>query len=254
MVEDDRFAWVPLAAIADRDLTLEQLRVLLALLSFKTPESDVVFPRRQTIANMTGLHLSNISMATSALEAKGWLKKDGKGGHSKSTRYTITIPNTVAQSATVAEQATVAQSATGTVAEQATGLRVAESATGKEQTSEQTNRTKKGGSFDPVDWLLSHGVSAQHIRDWLSVRKTKRAANTETAFVRVLNQARLADLSMDRVVQIMAERNWQSFEADWIKTKAISTDGKQANPVAGELRNRGGRREVFNNVAGWVPA
>lgn len=133
-------------------------------------------------------------------------------------------------------------------------MRVADSARGKEHTSEQTNRTERPGPFDPVAWLLNHGVSSQHIRDWLHVRKAKRAANTETAFVRILNQANRANLTLDHVVQIMAEKSWQGFEADWIKGQPGSSDSKQAKPVAGELRKCGGRREVFNDVAGWVPA
>lgn len=135
------FSYMPIEAFTDKRLTLEQLRVLGALFSFRGKDSNTVWPRRQAIAERCGLHLSNISSATSALEKLGWLSKDGKGGHSKSTRYTITVPDTVAQSATVAERATVAQSATGTVAQQATRMRVAESARGKEVNQEHTNGT-----------------------------------------------------------------------------------------------------------------
>ena len=261
---DTRFVMLPIAAIRDRRLTMEQLRVLAALYSFESSDSDVVFPSRQVISEMTGMHQSNISAATSALEAKGWLKKDGKGGHSRATRYTITIPYTVAQSATVAEQATVAHSAIGTVAQSATVTQrtIAEQATGPVADSargkEHTNRTKKTYTanpiFDPVAWLLDHGVSSPHIRDWLSVRKTKKAANTETAFTRILNQANQAGLTLDRVVQLMAEKSWQGFDADWVKRLPASTESKAPNPVAGEERNRGGRAEVFNEVTGWVPA
>lgn len=253
---DSRFAMIPPEVIADRDLTLEQLRVLLALYSFKAADSDVVFPSRQAIADMTGMHLSNISTATSALEGKGWLKKDGKGGHSKATRYTITIPNTVAESATVAARATVAEQATvttRTIAEQATGP-VADSARGKEHTK-RTNKTYTNPTdFDPLQWLVDRGVTQDHARDWLAVRKAKKAANTETAFIRIYNQANRAGMSLDRVVQLMAEKSWQGFEAEWLKGLSTSSDGKQANPVAGEQRTCGGRREVFNDVAGWVPA
>lgn len=249
---DSRFAIIPLAAIADRGLTLEQLRVLLALHSFKAADSDVVFPSRQAIAGLTGLHLSNISMATSMLEAKGWLKKDGKGGYSKATRYTITIPNTLAQSATVA------QSATGPVAESAMGMRVAESAMGKEHTKEHTNRTKSvsANDFNPHQWLIDRGVTQAHARDWLAVRKVKKAANTETAFARVLNQSKLAGKSLDQVVMIMAEKSWQSFNAEWVvdKNSPSQTAAAPKNYGVGETRTRGGRVEVFNENMGWVPA
>lgn len=145
------FAIVPIEALKDRRLTLEQLRVLVALFSFRGKNTNTVYPRRQAIAERTGMHLANISSATSALERLGWLTKEGKGGHSKATRYTITVPETVAQSATVAEQATVAQSATGTLAQSATRLPVADWARGKELKSEQT----KGKDAPALPTILS---------------------------------------------------------------------------------------------------
>ncbi|MBS0357541.1 MAG: helix-turn-helix domain-containing protein [Proteobacteria bacterium] len=151
------FTVVPNEVWADRRLTLEQLRVLGALLSFCTPGNLTCWPRRQQLAERSGVHIANVSSATTCLEALGWITKDGKGGHSKATRYTIHVPQTVAYPATVAESATVAQQATvadqatrmpladsatvapsATVAESATST-VAESATRKEETSEQTN-------------------------------------------------------------------------------------------------------------------
>ncbi len=156
------FTIVPNQVWADRRLTLEQLRVLGALLSFCTPESRTCWPRRQLIADRSGVHIANVSSATTALEGLGWILKDGKGGHSKATRYTITVPETIADSATVAEQATVADSARGMrVADQATvalsatvadsaSSTLADSATRKEETSEQTNLSprKRGRKVD----------------------------------------------------------------------------------------------------------
>lgn len=142
------FALVPVEVIRDRRLTLEQMRVLIALLSFRNKEGDAVWPSRKKIAERTGMHPVNISKATSALVQLGWLEKNGKGGHSKSTRYTIKAQavchKTVAEQATSPadsappQKKTVAEWANKTVAEQATS-QVADSATRIEQTNEQTN-------------------------------------------------------------------------------------------------------------------
>lgn len=124
------FAMVPLAVIQDRRLTLEQTRVLIALYSFRNKTSDIVWPSRETLASLTGIHPSNISSATTALVGLGWVKKAGDGGLSRAARYTLCDPVE-----TVAEQATnsVAEPATKNVAERATpkGKKVAESATQK---------------------------------------------------------------------------------------------------------------------------
>lgn len=137
------FSIVPLAVWADKRLTLKQMRVLGVLFSFRGKNTDIVWPSRAQIAGRCGMSPCHVSTATSELERLGWLQKDGKGGHSKSTRYTITVPDlhgleTVPDSGTVPEFGTVPESGTGGVPESGTRLRVPESGTGKEQTSEQT--------------------------------------------------------------------------------------------------------------------
>lgn len=151
----DIFSIVPIEVWADKRLTLKQMRVLGVLFSFRNKNTDIVWPSRIQIAERCGMSVCHISTATTDLERLGWLRKDGKGGHSKSTRYAITVPDfvdvktvpesgtaadseTVPDSGTVLDCGTVPESGTGGVPESGTRLRVPESGTGKEQTSEQT--------------------------------------------------------------------------------------------------------------------
>lgn len=97
------------------------MRVLGALLSFCGPDRQC-WPSRQQIAERAAMHVANVSAATTALERLGWLEKTGKGGYSKATRYTIKVPTTVADPAT---------------------RPLADSATRKELTSEQTSKQTK---------------------------------------------------------------------------------------------------------------
>jgi len=114
----------------DNRLTLETMRVLVTLFSFRNKTTGLIFPHREALSERCGMHPSNISAATTKLVELGWLKKEGAGGYGKATNYTIVIPETVADLAIVykersearktkrvAEQATVVQSTT--VAEQA---------------------------------------------------------------------------------------------------------------------------------------
>jgi hypothetical protein len=141
ITQGGRFAVVPVNVIQDSRLTLEQLRVLVALLSFANNESDVVWPKRDALAKRTGgMHPANISAATAALERFGWVEKEGKGGFGKPVRYRLKLSTTVAEPTTVAERATVAESANTTVAE---------SATRKELTSELTKELSKTGLGSP---------------------------------------------------------------------------------------------------------
>jgi hypothetical protein len=159
----DIFAYVPIEVIKDKRLTFEQTRVLIGLFSFRNKSTNVCWPSRSALSERTGLHVSNISAATSALEKLGWLTKEGKGGYSKSSTYTITTPDldivqhkTVVEKATVAESTTVAEQATRHVAESAIST-LAESATRKEQTieltKEQTIIKAKKLEFVLPDWI-----------------------------------------------------------------------------------------------------
>ena len=99
------FAIIPLDVITDRSLTLRHLRVLMALYSFRDPKStNVVWPGRKRLSDMTGYPESRISNTTTELEAMGWLKKEGKGGSGKSTRYTMASSRqTVTETVTVTD-------------------------------------------------------------------------------------------------------------------------------------------------------
>lgn len=162
----------------DKRLTLEQTRVLIALFSLRNKVTNTVWPSRASIAARTGMHPSNISSATTALVALGWVTKEGAGGHSKATRYTLNVPEffddeTVAQQATVAESATVAQQATRTVAEQAT-TPVADQATRKEQSIEQSIEQTKKTRKRTSNFVLPSWIDQAHWDAWHSCAKRKK--------------------------------------------------------------------------------
>ena len=179
---DNQISVVPIEVIQDRRLTLEQTRVLVALFSFRNKVTNTVWPSRAAIAERTGMHTSNISSATTALVALGWLTKEGLGGHSKATRYTLCVPaitapkqaTAVAHSATVAESATVAHSATSTVAHSATRP-LADSATRKEQSIEQSIEQKKKRVPAPA-FVLPEWINELHWDAWHSTAKRRNAS------------------------------------------------------------------------------
>ena len=56
-------------------------------------------------------------------------------------------------------------------------------------------------------------VNSNHARDWLKVRG--KSAMTETALKAMQREAGKAGISLDRAVQICAEKNWRGFNATW---------------------------------------
>ena len=75
---------------------------------------------------------------------------------------------------------------------------------------------EKDVRFDFKKSLLEIGVSPQVAEDWLKVRKTKKAANTETAFKRIQEEIELSGLSADECITIAVERSWQGLKAEWL--------------------------------------
>lgn len=271
------FAIVPVEVVMDTRLTLETMRVLVTLFSFRNKVTGLTFPSRESISERCGMHPSNISEATKKLVELGWLSKDGKGGYSKVTRYTITIPfavsqlaeihksksdarkgikvaeqATVAQSTTVAEQATstVAQTATRQIADQAT-RQVAQTATRIEQTNrtDQLRTDQLTKSRTPRNPLLKD-IDRQIASDFLAIRKAKNSPLTETALKGIEREAAKAGYTLEQALKTCCENNWAGFKAVWI-IKADSQNGK----INGRLPNKQELIEQSNRAvaANWLP-
>jgi len=100
------FAVLPIEVALDPRLSKRQIKVLIALFSFMSNQSSTVWPSRDKLAERCGLRPTRISEVTTELAGLGWLSKEGKGGFSKASKYTITVPilGTVAKTRTVRTQ------------------------------------------------------------------------------------------------------------------------------------------------------
>lgn len=247
---DAQFAVVPLEVVQDRRLTLEQTRVLVALFSFRNKVTNTVWPSRAAIAERTGMHPSNISSATTALVNLGWLQKEGSGGHSKSTRYTLCVPDllpptTVAHSATVADSATVAHSATQTVADSATPP-LADSATRKEQSIEHTNEQKNTARARSTVPAKPDCVTDQTWSDWLQLRKTLKAAVTQTAIDGIYREACRAGYTLEQALVTCCSNGWRGFKAEWMHQR-----GQQQMPTQRQQPQSFAQQDREASMARW---
>jgi hypothetical protein len=98
-----------------------------------------------------------------------------------------------------------------------------ESVTREEKRREEKIEDQKQGTQDKPDrvktinakQLVAMGVPEQIAKDWLAIRKTKRAPLTTTALEAVQREASIAGLSLADAVRVSAERGWQGFKAEW---------------------------------------
>jgi hypothetical protein len=228
------FSVVPLDVIRDRRLSLEQTRVLIALIAFADKKTGECFPSRDALAEASGYKANKISTITTDLAKLGWIEKRGSGGRSSPSIYRILKPKTVSHSETVSEEETVSHSETvseeetvshsetKTVSHSETKT-VSHSERGKEQTIEQTREQTKRKTTQKesdIDRLEREGVEKQIAVDYLAIRKAKRAPLTETALSGLKREAAKAGMSLNEALTECCNRNWLGFKADWLDNNA----------------------------------
>jgi len=65
--------------------------------------------------------------------------------------------------------------------------------------------------------LAEKGVADSFIRDWMKVRKTKKATNTQTAFNRLAKEVEKSGMSWNTVIEHCCSNDWKGFKAEWVK-------------------------------------
>lgn len=87
-----RFAILPLEVLSDRSLSMSELRVLIALHSFKTTaETTCVWPSRAAIIERTRYSSRVVSTAITGLCAKGWVER--KQAFRRPNQYRLMVPD-----------------------------------------------------------------------------------------------------------------------------------------------------------------
>lgn len=80
------------------------------------------------------------------------------------------------------------------------------------------------------DWLtelMDLGVNEKHAKDWLEVRRGKKAKMTDTVIDGIKREARQACVSFGEAIRISAESGWQGFKADWVNKPAANNGAPQ---------------------------
>ena len=81
--------------------------------------------------------------------------------------------------------------------------------------SHKEQKSKSLSGKPGLKTLTDLGVDEQIARDWLAVRKAKRAPMTDTALDELKLEAGKAGITVSEAVAICAKRSWQGFKASW---------------------------------------
>lgn len=77
-----------------------------------------------------------------------------------------------------------------------------------------TNPNNK--NIAPLAMLTAMGLSEPIAKDWLSVRKVKKAAPTQTAFDKIKSHAEKNGYTFEQAIKISCEQSWSGFNIKWI--------------------------------------
>jgi len=80
-------------------------------------------------------------------------------------------------------------------------------------------------AFSMYRSLLDLGAEKQLINDWLKVRKTKKAADTETALNGFVNEVEKSGRSINEILKICIENSWKGFKVSWLENLKNNTNG-----------------------------
>lgn len=85
--------------------------------------------------------------------------------------------------------------------------------------------------FSFVEALKNLGADEQLIKDWLIVRKTKKASNTQTAFTTFEKQLSKSGIDINLVLKVCIDRDWKGFSASWLQNVDLHNYQDQIAPV-----------------------
>jgi hypothetical protein len=105
------------------------------------------------------------------------------------------------------------------------------------------------------------GVNEQHWRDWLAIRRKKKATNTQTAWDAFAKQVAISGLPVGEIIQRCAEEGWSGFKAMWVtdgRTRSgaepTSTSPHEAKKTQAAIDRKKQQRLIEPKVRKVVPA
>lgn len=85
----------------------------------------------------------------------------------------------------------------------------------KENNLNKTN-IEKPEKFVFKKALINFGAASNLADDWITVRKNKKASNTETALNGFISQVEKSGLDVNTVLKICVDNSWSGFKQSWL--------------------------------------
>ncbi len=106
----------------------------------------------------------------------------------------------------------------------------------KNHSSARVPHARCTARFDARAYLFSRGVETKFAEDWLTLRRGKRLAATETAIAGVVREADKAGIALNEVIRQCCERGWGGFRATWLEAGPRHAQGPPRAASARDMR------------------
>lgn len=84
--------------------------------------------------------------------------------------------------------------------------------------------------FSFYNCLVDYGFQKDLVNDWIKVRKTKKATNTQTAFNNFIKEIEKRNCNLNEILEFIVSKNWSGFKWEWHDKENNfnqTNDGKQ---------------------------
>lgn len=108
--------------------------------------------------------------------------------------------------------------------------------------SDSEKKRKEKDIFNFKNSLLNLNVEEKYIKDWLLVRKKKKATDSETAFNSIVKQIESSKLTPSQCIELCAIKGWVGFNNSWVTEddlKLVTASDKHENETTFNLKAYG---------------
>ena len=199
--------WIPIGIWEDKNLTWNEKILFLEIDSFTTKEKDCYFSD-EYIAQLLGVCTTRANKILSSLINKGYVIKtafDGRKRYVKSALHLTTEQGCPKGQGRVATDDNIINNNNNNI-----------STNTDNKENKDKSLQKKNNKFDFLQALIDLGVEEQVAKDWLLVRKDKKATNTKTAFDRITKEIKQCAITPNECIAIAVERSWTGFKVEWV--------------------------------------
>ncbi|WP_314809780.1 DUF6291 domain-containing protein [Capnocytophaga granulosa] len=137
--------------------------------------------------------------------------------------------------------------------------------------SDQKETSPQGSAAPPPfnfrQAMLSAGFAADLTEDWLKIRKTKKAVNSERAFKIFLEQVQRTGQDKNAILALVVQKQWKGFEASWVQSAQQSHNPQEpviidqngniisgthtTNTAGANVVGRQTASNIASNMQGW---